>query len=101
MRLSTEQQNQIQEITQAQLGADILVSVFGSRVDDTRKGGDVDLFIESPHHVSLMQRAALKLELEQTLSLPVDLLVSRRGQPLSPFQALAKADALPISKSTT
>lgn len=98
MRLSTDQQCRIQHLVRAHLGCDAQVAVFGSRTDDAKRGGDVDLFIEAPRRVSLLQRAALKLALEQTLLLPVDLLINAPGKPLSPFQAVAKARAQPLGK---
>ncbi len=93
MRLTEEQQRQIQRIVQAQLGNTVVVSVFGSRIDDTKRGGDLDLLIESEVAVPLLQRAALKIELEAALALPVDLIVTESGKALSSFQALAKAHA--------
>lgn len=93
MRLTEEQQRQIQRIVQAQLGNTAVVSVFGSRTDDAKRGGDLDLLIESDAPVPLLQRAALKIELERVLALPVDLIITERGKALSSFQALAKARA--------
>ncbi len=93
MRLTEEQQRQIQRIVQAQLGHTVVVSVFGSRVDDAKRGGDLDLLIESANPVPLLRRASLKIELESALALPVDLVITERGKALSSFQALAKARA--------
>jgi len=93
MRLTDEQQRQIQRIVQAQLGNTVVVSVFGSRIDDAKRGGDLDLLIESKDPVPLLRRAALKIELESALKLPVDLVITERGKALSSFQALAKARA--------
>ena len=93
MPLTEEQQRQIQRIVQAQLGNTAVVSVFGSRIDDARRGGDLDLLIESDVPVPLMRRAALKIEQEATLALPVDLVITERDKALSSFQALAKARA--------
>ena len=51
MRLTTEEKTQIkQQVTQV-FGKGSRVLLFGSRVDDTKKGGDIDLFIE-PQHLS-------------------------------------------------
>ncbi|MBL4714346.1 MAG: nucleotidyltransferase domain-containing protein [Alcanivorax sp.] len=93
MRLTEEQQRQIQRIVQAQLGNTAVVSVFGSRIDDAKRGGDLDLLIESDVPVPLLQRAALKIELESVLALPVDLVITEPGKALSSFQSLAKARA--------
>ena len=46
MRLSPQQQREIKRLTQDIFGRDSTVRLFGSRVDDTRRGGDIDLFIQ-------------------------------------------------------
>ena len=46
MRLTPTQIDTIQSTVQAVLGEGAVVSLFGSRLDDGRKGGDVDLLIE-------------------------------------------------------
>ncbi|MBF1801825.1 nucleotidyltransferase domain-containing protein [Alloalcanivorax profundimaris] len=100
MRLSEEQRQRIQQLVQAHLGGGVAVSVFGSRVDDRRRGGDLDLFIEADRTVSLLRRAALKMALEESLRLPVDLVIAEAGKPLSSFQSLAKARARPLLEAS-
>jgi predicted nucleotidyltransferase len=46
MRLTPAQIDTIKNTTQAVLGEGAQVTLFGSRVDDQAKGGDVDLMIE-------------------------------------------------------
>ena len=99
MRLSMRQRQQIQRLVQQQLGEDTRVMLFGSRLLDQRKGGDIDLLIESPRHVPRLQQASLKLALEGALQLPVDLVFHQSGQPLAPFQALAKAQSQPLAEA--
>ena len=47
MRLIALQTKAICETAQACFGLDVRVWLFGSRVDDLAKGGDIDLYIES------------------------------------------------------
>ena len=47
MRL-TAQIDTIKSTAQAVLGQGVQVTLFGSRVDDAQKGGDVDLMVEVP-----------------------------------------------------
>jgi predicted nucleotidyltransferase len=47
MRLSPEQASIIREEVTRQIGSDARVRLFGSRVDDTALGGDIDLMVES------------------------------------------------------
>ncbi len=51
MRLSEKQAKGIHDIAESVFGNDVNVCLFGSRVDDNRAGGDVDIFIESPSPV--------------------------------------------------
>jgi predicted nucleotidyltransferase len=46
MRLTTQQINLIKTQSTTILGEQARVYLFGSRVDDTKKGGDIDLFVE-------------------------------------------------------
>jgi len=47
MRLSNHQATQIKNAADRVLGAPNRVWLFGSRADDTRRGGDVDLLVET------------------------------------------------------
>ncbi|WP_018866947.1 MULTISPECIES: hypothetical protein [unclassified Thioalkalivibrio] len=47
MRLSDEQQTVIREEVARAFGPDANVKLFGSRVDATARGGDIDLYIEA------------------------------------------------------
>src|SRR5699024_2937465 len=100
MRLTDTHRNHIQRIAHDRLGVQAEIFVFGSRTDDSKRGGDVDLYIESPQHITLSQRAALKLALEQTLSLPVDITTRQTGKPATPFQAIARAGAQQLRTPT-
>jgi len=46
MRLSTEQAQTIRQLAQEVAGGDTRVRLFGSRLDDNARGGDVDLMLE-------------------------------------------------------
>lgn len=57
MRLQPEHIDVIKQVSADLVGADACVRLFGSRVDDHAKGGDIDLLIEAPR--PLPQRAVL------------------------------------------
>ena len=47
MRISSRESQIIKEKTREIFGSTASVYLFGSRADDTKKGGDIDLFIEA------------------------------------------------------
>lgn len=66
--------------------------LFGSRVDDQRRGGDVDIYVETSSH-SILNELRCKIDLEETLDLPVDLIVRTPGN-TSPIAMIAKQKGL-------
>lgn len=61
MRLTQPQRSAIKQATEALFGADAEVRVFGSRLDDTRKGGDIDLIVSTKQPVEHPALDAAKL----------------------------------------
>lgn len=89
MRLSS---HDLQAIRQALLGADPngRVWLFGSRADDSRRGGDIDLYFEVGQAVSLKASLRLEYRLTALCGSKVDLLVRNPGQAEQPIHAIAK-----------
>ena len=96
MRLSVDQTRVILHCVHQQFGADAQVMLFGSRLDDTARGGDVDLLVESQTTPTLRQRALATMALEQALNLPVDIVAMQRGTPGSAFARMARSRAQPL-----
>lgn len=96
MRLSPAQREQIIRIIHESVGDDATVWLYGSRTRDDRRGGDVDLLVQSSRAVDVQQQAALHARLEEEILLPIDLsfVDPRRG--MTRFQRLAAARALPL-----
>ena len=61
MRLTETQKRAITETVHQELGEDVTIRLFGSRLDDSAKGGDVDLLIESGHPISNPAEAAARV----------------------------------------
>jgi uncharacterized protein len=99
MRLSTTQTRLILHCIRQQFGADTSVMLFGSRLDDAARGGDVDLLVESATHATLHQRALVTMTLEKALELPVDIVTLQRGTPGSAFARIARSRAQPLENS--
>lgn len=100
MRLTPAQVQTVVRIVSEHAGDAARTYLFGSRLDDRARGGDIDLLVETAVSMPLLERARLQLDLETQLGLPVDVIVQGRGTPVSPFQQLARARAQPLSAPT-
>lgn len=96
MRLTDEQLESIRVAVAATTGDGIRAYVFGSRLDDERRGGDLDLLWRAPHPIGLLSRARPKLRLEARLSMPVDVLAMQDGREPTPFESITLARAVRI-----
>ncbi len=56
MRLSEHERCVIREAAAEVFGPDVRVMLFGSRVDDSRRGGDIDLFVETSDPADIMTK---------------------------------------------
>ena len=97
MRLTQAQRDSIISSVREFAGAEVDIHVFGSRLDDTRRGGDVDLLLISPTAIPRLICAELKMALEERLQLPMDVLTYVSGTEPTPFQAIALAQSQPIN----
>ena len=93
MRLSVDQTRVILSCVRQQFGEHAQVKLFGSRLNDLARGGDVDLLVETDHAPTLRQRALATMALEQALSLPVDIVATQRGSHGSAFARIARSKA--------
>lgn len=92
MRLTPAQIDTIQSTVHAVLGEGAQVTLFGSRVHDEQKGGDVDLYVETAQP-DLMKKIRCKVSLQDQLDLPVDLIVKPHGD-RSPIAMIAKQEGI-------
>ena len=96
MRLTDEQINIIRDIVRSMLPKAASVSLFGSRLDDTCRGGDIDLYIENPEAVSFRTQARLMAALEDALGTPIDVVIRDQTTPPRPIESIAKATGVPM-----
>lgn len=94
MRISPDQTQTICRQIHAHLGAAASIWLFGSRVNDHQKGGDVDLYVEASPH-PLRNEILCKIELEESLDMPVDLIV-RQPFDNSPIATIAKGQGVKL-----
>ena len=90
MRLSETDLTTIRLIIRSVLGDDAKVWLFGSRVDDTARGGDVDLYVETSCQPSLTDRLQLKESLIDATERSVDLVINDLRHTLPIFEIARK-----------
>lgn len=81
MRLSQAEIDAIKQAASDAFGRDAVVRLFGSRVDDTGRGGDIDLHIEAESHRATPEaEVRFRTRVWQSLDEPeVDVAVFGRG----------------------
>ena len=88
MRLSQKELETIKNTIHSVFG-EVGVYLFGSRVDDSKKGGDIDLYIISSLCENTFQKKRrVKVMLEDLLFKPVDIVLSRDPKSLIEKEAL-------------
>ncbi|MFA7238474.1 MAG: nucleotidyltransferase domain-containing protein [Sulfuricellaceae bacterium] len=95
MRLTPTQHQCILQATHRNFGADANVWLFGSRVDDARRGGDIDLYVETARASTLVSVLQCKIALEEGLDLHVDLVVKEPGKN-KPIYQIAKKQGIQL-----
>ena len=89
MRLTDRQQQMIKESVIEVFGDAATIRLFGSRVDDGKRGGDIDLYLEVPSvpdpDTTLLDRKAhlLRVLWQRLGAQRIDLLIRTSQQPLS------------------
>jgi predicted nucleotidyltransferase len=92
VRLTSDQSRLITDRIRQYFGVDTKVWLFGSRVDDSRRGGDIDLYVEADHPEPLSELRC-KISLEDALDLRVDLLLGKPGLD-HPMHRIAKTQGV-------
>jgi len=103
VRLSEQQRQQIVKVLRHTLGDDAAVYLFGSRCDDRKRGGDIDLFVEVDDSDDWWQRRLqADVALQRCLGeRKIDLIVHRRGQPYQPIAHIALATGIQLEEQMT
>jgi len=99
VRLSDDERKIIREVVERRLGPGARALLFGSRVDDTRRGGDIDLLIELPQGVGDPLAESVRLEIELMRALGerrIDILLSYPAVAEQPFHAVARRAAVAV-----
>lgn len=67
MRLTDDEVEAIKQSAQIVFGPTVQITLFGSRVDDTRKGGDIDLYIRTQSNAGFAEKIQFLVLLEQKI----------------------------------
>jgi len=95
MRMNSEQVELAVKVIRKYF-ADATVWLFGSRVDDTRKGGDFDFYIETTLTDIALPMARARGDLSDTLGMKVDLAVNNHTGD-KPIFRIAKANGVRLA----
>ena len=88
MRLLEQEINLIKEKVQEIFGLSV-VYLFGSRVDDKKRGGDIDLYIVPQERENLfLKKMKIKTLLEDILYKPIDIVIAQDKTRLIEQEAL-------------
>ena len=99
MRISSRTASIITTLVQKHFGLESSVYLFGSRVDDTARGGDIDLYIEVPQDLSDKFRTtnAFNAELQRMLGeQKIDVIVRDGNSALLPIHVEARNNGVRI-----
>ena len=89
MRLSQKEQQEIKK-TLKEIFGDVKIYIFGSRLDDSKRGGDIDIFLQIPKPIAnkRAKRARAKMLLEEKLLKPIDIIIEEDANKLIKKQAM-------------
>ena len=91
MRLSDFERSAIKTLATQFYGQQAKVILFGSRVDDTKKGGDIDVFIETPLESGIKDKLNFLVQLENKIGeQKIDLIVKSKNSPNKAIFDIAK-----------
>ena len=89
MRLTEFEIKAIKESANEIFGPEVEILLFGSRVDDERRGGDIDLYIKAPTGIDLKHKIKFLVSLEQKIGeQKIDVVLAKDKNSLIEQQAI-------------
>ncbi len=70
------------------------IYLFGSRTDDSRRGGDIDVFLDASTTIELKTALITEYRLSNACNVKVDLLIKNPSQADQPIHQLAREGIL-------
>lgn len=99
MRLTAEQQRLIRAATREVFGPGATVRLFGSRLDDQARGGDIDLLVDLPEPVPNPALSAAELATKVSRAIhgrQVDVLISAPNLRRLPIHDIAMREGVEL-----
>ena len=100
MRLTAEQRHIISRIVTEELGPEAHVKLFGSRLDDEARGGDIDLLIELHQDFEHPARLSARLSVKLMRALDgrkVDVVLSAPNLETLPIHRIAREQGVELA----
>jgi predicted nucleotidyltransferase len=99
MRLTRQEVDTIRSTTREVFGPVATVRLFGSRVDDSRRGGDIDLHVETGPGLGVTREIEFRfwdLLQERLGAQRIDIVVQSHGAPDRPIDQIAKGKGVAL-----
>ncbi len=99
MRITEQQKQKIKQVVAALVDGDAKVILFGSRADDTKKGGDIDLLITLSQRVEHPAQLSAKISaqlIRQFHGRKVDVLLSAPNLMILPIHIIAQQKGITL-----
>jgi len=95
MRLSSSQCAAVKAVIQQSLGVNSMVWLFGSRVSDLSRGGDIDLYIEPEKSCGIKEKLRLMTKIQMIVGLrKIDLIVKTDASNSRSIYETAKSEGV-------
>lgn len=89
MRLSEEERKAICTVLR-RADPNATIMLFGSRTDDARRGGDIDIYFETEKLLTIDEEIRLELALENVCETKIDLLIKTPDRSDRPIFRIAR-----------
>lgn len=101
MRLTSFERKNIVNLARDKFGENVKVILFGSRTDDSRRGGDIDLLIIPYDELDVLRLTQLELQLLASLKIAIgeqkiDILIKTTNNANSSFYRQAEQKGIPL-----
>ena len=95
MRISAREQSAIKGVL-SKFDPEGKVYLFGSRIDDEKRGGDIDLLFETQRSMTLIEELRARYQLEIACDGRVDLIVKLKDAPPEPMHKIALSQGIEL-----